>query len=315
MSHKKQAVIVFFVVPNDKRKWLQSPQRENLRSMGQTPFIFSKHTINSYVVILHKYHLADVQREAAKYNITMYQEFMEYSKSKKAKMAYHIKHYHDLSTTYEIPKKVTPQGWGNMDKINDIHQNIQSENSGLRRYYDKYNITSVKLLSVFGDYLSFLKDGTKLFEVRPNWKGIPLGSIENIPIIFKQSGMKKNMIYNAINHSNNPYHQKMDKNKIKKRKKQLKKQNNIRHINNFIKQANDWIKSQLSDNIKLYDLQMNNEQYKYYAKYAEEKWNINWNDFIVGKQIIGGKQYQKNVELKSLDEVHRIFITQKANNS
>lgn len=315
MSHKQKAVIVFFVVPNDKRKWLQSNQRKNLRSMGQIPFIFDKHAINSYAVILYKYNLVDIQREAARYDITMYQEFIEYSKSKRTKMAFHIQHYHDLFKSYEIPKNKTPQGWGSMDKIKDIFENIKSENSGLRRYYNKYDITNHKLLSVYGDYLAFIKDKSKLFEVRPDWKGIPLGPIENIPTIFKESGMKKNMIYNAITHSTNPFHQQMNRAQRKQRKKQLKKQHNLRHINNFIKEANDMIASKVSDNITLYDLKMNNEEYKYYAQYAEETWDIKWNEFIIGKRIIGGKKYQKNIELKTLDELHRIFMTQKQNNS
>ena len=96
MSQKKQAVIVFFVVPYDKRKWMQSQQRKNLQSMGQTPFIIEKHTIYGYGVILYKYNLDDVRQEAAKYNINIYQEFVEYSKSKRTKMAFHIQHYHDI---------------------------------------------------------------------------------------------------------------------------------------------------------------------------------------------------------------------------
>ena len=242
---KKKAVIVFFVIPNDKRKWINSNERKNIQKLIEAPVIHDKHSINGYAIILNKYDLDAVRCQAALYDIKMYKEFVEYSNAKAPKMAYHIQHYHNLCKVYQIPPKCCPQGWGNIDKIANIIEKIKSENSGLRVYYKKYNIIHHKLLSIFNEHLIAIERGIKLFEIRPNWKGIPYGKVQNIATIFKESKQQKNMIYPAIKHHENPYHAKMNKNKRKKKKKQNKKLNNIRHVNAYILEANNMIKNNI----------------------------------------------------------------------
>ena len=91
----------------------------------------------------------------------------------------------------------------------------------------------------------------------------------------------------------------------------------MRKINKFIQDANDMISEHITEEMNLYDLKLNNEEYKYYAKYAEEKWNITWNEFVSCKQFIGGKKFEKidQNDLKSMEEVYEIFVTNKQNNS
>ena len=315
-NNKKQAaVIVFFVVPRDKKKWITSNQRKNIQKLIQAPMIHDMHSIQGYAVILHKYELDAVRGYAAMYNIEIYKEFVEYSNAKSRKMAYHIKHYHDLSNVHSIPPKRCPQGWGKIDKIANTIETIKSENSGLRVYYEKYDVIHVKLLSIYNEQLIAIKRKLKLFEIRSNWGGIPFGIPSYIPVIFEQSLQRKNKIYPAIEHRDNPHHTAMNKNKRKRKKKQNKKNNNIRHVNAYIKAAHEMMITKVTESTTLFDVKSNNEEYKYLANYAKEKWNISWNDFVNCKQIRGGPQFGKKIELKTVGEVRRLFVAHKENNS
>ena len=82
--------------------------------------ILTDETIKSIESILmpltHRYGLTMIKKYADKYNIKIYDGFINSSNSKAIKYGYHIKHFHMLCKTHQIPTKSIPQRWGNIEK-------------------------------------------------------------------------------------------------------------------------------------------------------------------------------------------------------
>ena len=301
-NHKQPVVIALFVVPNVKRKWNQSQQKQNVQSLVQTPYVFTKHQINAYGVIRYKYKLKDVQQQAAKYGNTMYTDCIDLSTAKQQRWAFHIQHFHILCQPHDIPKTMTPQGWGKVDKISNIINVIIDDNSAIREYIKKYIVT-FKLLAIHAEYLSAMRITLKLFEIRPNLKCIPEGPLSDIKTIFEESQPPQHIIHPSSKKRKNPFNDSMNKNKRRKLKKQLKKDTNIKHINTFIKEANQKILNQVNECMDLNTLKSNNPEYLYLAAYAEKTWGIKWNEFIECKQFHGGKQFINISEKKTVSQI------------
>ena len=102
------------------RKNGQNHQKERKYNHIQSPVVYDKHTITAYSLVGKKYHIRDVLCEAKKHGINIYHAFINYCESNTTRMAYHVKHHHELCKKYPVNLQVTPQSWGNVHKIPTI---------------------------------------------------------------------------------------------------------------------------------------------------------------------------------------------------
>ena len=306
MSKPEKAVLAFFAIASGI-KWNKSELKKNNEKYIDGPAKYKKHRINSYAILSHKYELSMIKKYSDKYNIKIYDGFINSSNSKTKKYGYHIKHFHMLCKEHQIPTKSMPQRWGNVEKqpLKNIIDEIIFENSQIQHYQQQYDLT-MKLLSMYEDNLTLVKNNRKQFEFRTLLKIIPFGDEMKIKTIFEKHN-QKNKITSMLN-QNKKYNSKLStKNKRKNEKKRFRHQH-TKFVNTYIKQANQKISYKANElQICTFNLKQTDPWYKYVAEYAIKKWNISWNDFVENKQFEHNKTFQYLEGKKTLDQVTQMF--------
>ena len=336
MSEPKKAVLAFFAVAAGRKFNKSKLKKDNEKYID--PAIYEKYRINSYAVFTHAYELSMIKKYADKYNIKIYDGFINSSNSSTIKYGYHIEHFHMLYKEHQIPTRSMPQQWSNVktELLSNIVKKIISENPQIQHYQQQYDLT-MKLLSIYQDNLTLVKNETKKFEFRPLLKIIPTGNEINIKRIFENHNKKtklslllnQNAEYNskistknkrknkkkkikmALKLNQNMHNSKLStKNKRKNRKKKFQHQH-IDFINAYIQQANHIISCKAKElQVTVFILKQNDLWYKYVFKHANEKWGVSWNDFVENKQFKSYKNFQCIDDIddpKTLNEVTQMF--------
>lgn len=307
MSEPTEALLIFFVVASGL-KWNKSELKKNNEKYIDGPAKYEKGMINSYAIVSYRYELPMIKKYADKFNIKIYDGFINSSNSKTIKYGYHIDHFHMLCKKHQISSRNIPQRWSNVKKqpLKNIIHKIIIENPQIQLYQQQYNLT-IKLSSIYQDNLILIKNNRKQFEFRSLLRIIPLGNEEKIKTIFANHE-QKNKISSMLN-QNIKYNSKLlTMNKRRKKKKMKFRGQNTEFINTFIEQANQKISHKADElQISLFSLKQTDSWYKYVAGYAYNKWGIPWNDFVENKRYKYRKIFQCIDDKKTLDEVTQIF--------
>lgn len=306
MSESEKAVLAFFVIASGI-KWNKSELKKNNEIYIDGPAKYEKHMINSYAILRHRYELSTIKKYADKYNIEIYDGFINSANSKTIQYGYHIEHFHMLQKKHKIPSQKIPQRWSNINKqpLKDIVNEIITENPQIQLYQQQYNLT-MKLLSMYQDNLTLIKNRQKQFEFRPLLRIIPFGNERRLKTTFESHNQKKKI--SSILNQNLKYDSKLlTKNKRKRGKKKIKYQH-TKFVNTFITQANQEISRKAKElQICIYNLKQTDSWYNYVFGYANDKWGVSWNDFVENKQFDNNKTFQHLNNKQTLDEVTRMF--------
>ena len=307
MSEPTDAMLILFVIAAGL-KYNKSELKKNNEKYIDGPAEYEKGTITSYIIVTHRYKLTMIKKYADKFNIKIYDGFINSSNSKTTNYGYHIDHFHMLYKKHQISYRYIPQRWRNVDKppLKNIIDEIIIENPQIQLYQQQYNLT-IKLSSIYQDNLSLIKNNRKQFEFRPFLKIIPLGNEEKIKTIFANHKQKRKI--SSILNKNIEYNSKLlTMNKRRKKKKTKFRGQNTEFINTFIEQANQKISYKANElQISVYNLKQIDFWYKYVAEYAYNKWNVPLNDFVENKRYKYKKIFQCIDDKKTLDEVTQMF--------
>ena len=73
------------------------------------------------------------------------------------------------------------------------------------------------------------------------------------------------------------------------------------------------LSTKVTDEINIHELKQSDEEYLFHMKFAQKTWNIKQNDFLRCRQFRSGKQFDKEIDLKSKAQVYSIFVENKEN--
>ena len=304
MSEKEAAVLAFFVVLPSGTKWNQSENKKNIDKFIEIPLTYEKYHITSYGIFKKRWQLKTIQKYAKKNKLKIYEAFSYLLNLDAEQYGYFIEHFHVLHKTHKLPKNKIPKNWRGVrnEPYNTIINKIIQENTGIQKYQKQYDLT-IKLLGILPEHLTLIKLRKKQFVFTTKLLIISIGKKGKLKKIFKNHN-EKPKISSLLGQKKN-YDSKLTKKQKRKIIKKNHRIDNTMFVNKFIKEANQ--KFSLK-NVNVH----HHEAFLFLAKYAQDKWDISWNDFIECKQFNCNNKFQHLNHRKTASEVEQMFLDQKA---